>query len=110
MTAMNASPAVPSRIAHPLLVLLAILGIVAFLYGVLQGSAPRVWGIYLVNLLFWSSLAITGPALAAMIQVTEGRWSPSVKRIALTTAGFLPGLLRALPRALPRAARRSIPG
>jgi hypothetical protein len=25
-----------------------------------------------------------------MIQVTEGRWSPSIKRIALTTAGFLP--------------------
>jgi len=90
MTAMNAPPAVPSRTAHPLLVLLAILGIVAFLYGVLQGSATRVWGIYLVNLLFWSSLAITGPALAAMIQVTEGRWSPSIKRIALTTAGFLP--------------------
>src|SRR5467141_1235049 len=90
MSAMSASPAVPSRTAHPLLVLLAILGIVAFLYGVLQGSATRVWGIYLVNLLFWSSFAITGPAVAGMIQVTEGRWSPSVKRIALTTAGFLP--------------------
>ena len=25
-----------------------------------------------------------------MIQLTEARWSPSVKRIALTTAGFLP--------------------
>src|SRR6185503_3202121 len=87
---MSASPAVPSRTAHPLLVLLAILGIVAFLYGILHGSATRVWGIYLVNLLFWSSLAITGPAIAAMIQITEGRWSPSIKRIALTTAGFLP--------------------
>jgi Ni/Fe-hydrogenase subunit HybB-like protein len=71
-------------------VLLAVVGIVAFLYGITQSGAPRVWGIYLVNLLFWSSLAITGPAIAAMIQVTEGRWSPSVKRIALTTAGFLP--------------------
>ncbi len=72
------------------MVLLAALGIVAFLYGLTQGQPARVWGIYLVNLLFWSSLAITGPALAAMIQVTEGRWSPSIKRIALTTAGFLP--------------------
>ena len=90
MSVMTASPAAPSRRAHPLLVLLALVGIVAFLYGVTQSGAPRVWGIYLVNLLFWSSLAITGPALAAMIQVTEGRWSPSVKRIALTTAGFLP--------------------
>jgi Ni/Fe-hydrogenase subunit HybB-like protein len=89
MSAVTATPVTPAR-PHPLLVLLAILGIVAFLYGVAQADPARVWGIYLVNLLFWSSLSITGPALAAMIQVTEGRWSPSVKRIALTTAGFLP--------------------
>jgi hypothetical protein len=90
MSALSASPPAPTRTAHPLLVLLAVLGIVAFLYGISQGSAPRAWGIYLVNLLFWSSFAITGPALAGMIQLTEGRWSPSVKRVALTTAGFLP--------------------
>jgi len=89
MSAVTATPVTPTR-PHPLLVLLAILGIVAFLYGVAQANPARVWGIYLVNLLFWSSLSITGPALAGMIQVTEGRWSPSVKRIALTTAGFLP--------------------
>ena len=89
MSAVTAIPVTPAR-PHPLLVLLTILGIVAFLYGVAQADPTRVWGIYLVNLLFWSSLSITGPALAGMIQVTEGRWSPSIKRIALTTAGFLP--------------------
>ncbi len=89
MSAVTATPVTPAR-PHPLLVLLTILGIVAFLYGVAQADPTRVWGIYLVNLLFWSSLSITGPALAGMIQVTEGRWSPSIKRIALTTAGFLP--------------------
>ena len=77
MTATSASPAAPSRAAHPLLVLLAVLGIVAFLYGVLQGSAIRVWGIYLVNLLFWSGLSVTGPAIAGMMELTEARWSPS---------------------------------
>lgn len=90
MSTITATPASPARPMHPFLVLLAILGIVAFLYGIAQGAPARVWGIYLVNLLFWSSLAITGPAVAGMIQVTEGRWSPSIKRIALTTAGFLP--------------------
>jgi hypothetical protein len=90
MSTMTAAPASPARPTHPFLVLLAILGIVAFLYGVAQGDATRAWGIYLVNLLFWSSFAITGPAIAGMIQVTEGRWSPSIKRVALTTAGFLP--------------------
>ena len=80
----------PRPAAQPLLVLLAGLGVVAFLWGVTRPDPVRAWGIYLVNLLFWSSLAITGPAVAAMIQVTEGRWSPTVKRVALTTMGFLP--------------------
>src|SRR5262249_5037192 len=36
------------------------------------------------------ALAGPGPACAGMMQITEARWSPSVRRIALTTAGFLP--------------------
>jgi len=79
-----------SKGAQPLFVLLAALGIVAFLYGITRAQPATTWGIYLVNLLFWSSLAITGPAIAGMIQLTEGRWSPAVKQMALTTAGFLP--------------------
>jgi len=73
-----------------LLWILAALGAVAFLWGVLSADPRGTWGIYLVNLLFWSSFAITGPALAGMMQMTEARWSPSVKRVALTTSGFLP--------------------
>jgi len=68
---------------------LALAGIAAFLYGIMQHPA-RTWAMYLVNLLFWSSLAITGPAIAGMIQITEGRWSPTIKRMAVTTIGFLP--------------------
>src|SRR5207237_2376386 len=45
---------------------------------------------YVVTLVFWSALAVTGPAIAAMMQLTEARWSPSVRRIAVTTVGFLP--------------------
>src|SRR6266704_3487322 len=69
---------------------LAALGALAFLVGVNSADAARVWSIYLANLVFWSGLAATGPAIAGMMQLTEARWSPSVRRIALTTAGFLP--------------------
>src|SRR2546425_7706450 len=69
--------------------LLAALGALAFVLGVNSAEAARVWSIYLVNLVFWSGLAVTGPAIAGMMQLTEARWSPSVRRIALTTAGFL---------------------
>jgi hypothetical protein len=73
-----------------ILLALVVLGAAAFVHGLMQPEPRLAWGIYLVNLLFWSSLAIVGPALAAMMQVTEARWSPSVKRVALTTGGFLP--------------------
>ena len=69
---------------------LAALGAIAFLLGVFSADAAGTWSIYLVNLVFWSGLAATGPAIAGMMQLTEARWSPSVRRIALTTAGFLP--------------------
>ena len=69
---------------------LALVGAAAFVMGATSSDAPHAWSIYLVNLVFWSGLAVTGPAIAGMMQLTEARWSPSVRRIALTTAGFLP--------------------
>jgi hypothetical protein len=66
---------------------LAALGALAFLTA---SDWPRAWSIYLVNLVFWAGIAVTGPAIAAMMQLTEARWSPSVRRLSLTTIGFLP--------------------
>ncbi len=71
------------------LLLVVALGIAAFWLGVTR-EPVRTWGIYLVNLLFWSGLAVTGPAIAGIMELMEARWSGSVKRIALTTIGFLP--------------------
>ncbi len=68
---------------------LAALGAVAFVWG-LSANPTEAWSLYLVNLVFWSAIAATGPAIAAMMQLTEARWSPTVRRLALTTAGFLP--------------------
>jgi hypothetical protein len=70
--------------------ILAALGALAFIVGVFSADAAGAWSIYLVNLVFWSGLAVTGPAIAGMMQLTEARWSLSVRRLALTTCGFLP--------------------
>src|SRR6267142_4262306 len=69
---------------------LAGLGALAFLVGVNSADAASVWSIYLVNVVFWAALAVTGPAVAGMMQLTEARWSPTVRRLAVTTIGFLP--------------------
>jgi hypothetical protein len=68
---------------------LAALGAVGFVWG-LSVNPTETWSLYLANLMFWSAIAATGPAIAAMMQLTEARWSPTVRRLALTTAGFLP--------------------
>jgi Ni/Fe-hydrogenase subunit HybB-like protein len=79
----------PSRAASVFLAAVVVAGALAFLVAV--GRAPeRAWAIYLVNLLYWSGLAVTGPAIAGIMELMEARWSPRVKRLALTTAGFLP--------------------
>src|SRR3990172_8075581 len=60
----TASTAQPPQGSQAVLVALAVAGAAAFVYGIMQPQPTRAWGMYLVNLLFWSSLAITGPALA----------------------------------------------
>lgn len=72
-----------------LLLAVTALGLVAFLVEVARDPL-RTWAIYLVNLLFWTGLAVTGPAIAGIMELMQARWSPAVKRIALTPAGFLP--------------------
>ena len=69
---------------------LALIGALTFVMGALSADPRHAWAIYLVNVVFWSGLAVTGPAIAGMMQITEARWSPTVRRLALTTAGFLP--------------------
>src|SRR5438270_8065710 len=71
-------------------IVVVLVGAVAFVLGAASADAARAWSIYFVNLVFWSGLAVTGPAIAAMMQLTEARWSPSVRRLSLTTIGFLP--------------------
>jgi hypothetical protein len=69
---------------------LAALGGAAFVGGLVVGSSPRTWATFLVNLLFWSGLAVAGPAIAGILELTEARWAVRIRRIATTTVAFLP--------------------
>jgi len=69
---------------------LVTLGALAFLWGVLAGPRSRTWATFLVNLLFWSGLAAAGPAIAGIFELTEARWAARLRRIATTTAAFMP--------------------
>ena len=91
-----------SRGAQSLLVLLAALGVVAFLYGVTRPQPAGTWGIYLVNLLFWSSFAITGPAIAGDDAAHGGALVADREADGADDGGIPARVVRAVPGAVPR--------
>src|SRR5512132_2764060 len=87
---LGSEPPRPSPTLVGVLGALVGVGALALVIGVLGGASRRAWAVFLVNLLFWSGLSATGPALAGMIEVTEGRWGARLRRIATQTAAFMP--------------------
>jgi hypothetical protein len=69
---------------------LIALGAVSFLAALMGGSASHAWGVFLVNVLFWSGLSAAGPAIAGIFELTEARWAGRLRRIAITTVAFMP--------------------
>ena len=69
---------------------LALAGAGAFLHGLLLGDALRAWQALLVNTLFFWGLALAGVVLAALLQLTQARWSRPLTRALESTAAFLP--------------------
>ncbi|MFQ5695245.1 MAG: hypothetical protein ACE5HB_04580, partial [Terriglobia bacterium] len=80
---------------------LTAVGAGAFVLALLNGAAPRAWQIYLVNYLFWTSLAVGGVVLAAVWQLSSAIWGKAFQGLAVAGAGFLPvSLLLFLPLTL----------
>ncbi|MFH2132642.1 MAG: NrfD/PsrC family molybdoenzyme membrane anchor subunit, partial [bacterium] len=73
-----------------LLGILAALGVVAFLLGLLLGYRQEVWQALLVNTLFFSGIAFGGVTFSVIFTITSAQWSRPIKRLAEAMAGFIP--------------------
>jgi hypothetical protein len=70
--------------------ILVVLGIIGFALGLARGEGLTVWGAYLVNLLFFLSVAQGGVIVAASYYLAQGRWAGTTQyRLAETFAPFL---------------------
>ncbi|MGD8360254.1 MAG: hypothetical protein PVJ04_02400 [Gemmatimonadota bacterium] len=78
-----------SRGARLLFGLLTLIGLVAFL-NTLGWDAARAWRAYVVNWLFFTSVAAGAMALTAATTITKARWNWSVRRMSLAFSAFLP--------------------
>ena len=68
-----------SKGANLLFGLLTLIGLVAFL-NTLGWDASRAWRAYVVNWLFFTSVAAGAMALTAATTITKARWNWSVRR------------------------------
>ena len=77
--------------------ILVLIGLVAFVETLLR-DPDQAWRAYVVNWLFFTSLAAGAMAFFAATTITKARWNWSVRRVGLSFAAFLPiSLLLLLP-------------
>jgi len=68
---------------------LILVGLGAFVMALMQDPA-QAWRAYVVNWLFFTSVAAGAMALVAATTITKARWNWSVRRVSLAFAAFLP--------------------
>jgi len=69
--------------------ILIVLGLAAFV-GTLLRDPDQAWRAYVVNWLFFTSVAAGAMALMAATTITKARWNWSVRRVGLAFAAYLP--------------------
>ncbi len=69
---------------------LVVIGVIVFLSGVLGKNADRTWHAYLVNYLFWFSLAFGIVLYGAVMNMTTADWARPTKRLSEAVGPFLP--------------------
>lgn len=65
-----------------------VLGIIGFYMGSTEGL--RAWQAYWVNFLFFAGLAQGGVIIAAIVNVTRGKWGGPMARLGLMNIAFVP--------------------
>jgi len=69
--------------------ILILLGLISF-FGTLMRDPAQAWRAYVVNWLFFTSVACGAMVLTAATTITKARWNWSVRRVSLAFSAFLP--------------------
>jgi hypothetical protein len=78
-----------SKGANAFFLILILLGLTAFIRTMMQDPA-QAWRAYVVNWLFFTSVACGAMVLVAATTIVKARWNWSVRRVSLAFSAFLP--------------------
>ena len=71
-------------------VVLFIIGLVAFIYGIIGDHPEKAWQAYLINFLLWSAIAQGAVLFSAVMHMTKARWSGPLSALSESFAAFFP--------------------
>ena len=75
--------------ANAYFVILIVLGLISF-FGTLMRDPAQAWRAYVVNWLFFTSIACGAMVFFAATTIVKARWNWSVRRVGLAFSAFLP--------------------
>lgn len=71
-------------------IVLIIIGLTAFIYGILSPHPEKAWQAYLINFLLWSGIAQGAVVFSAVMHMTKARWSGPLSGLSESFAAFFP--------------------
>ncbi len=71
-------------------IVLIIIGLAAFLYGIIGDHPETAWQAYLINFLLWSAIAQGAVLFSAVMHMTRARWSGPLSALSESFAAFFP--------------------
>jgi len=69
---------------------LALMGLIAFLWGISGQNSQRAWQAYLTNYVYWTGLSFGAVLFVAVLNMTQAVWGRPLKRVAEALGAFLP--------------------
>ena len=71
-------------------IVLIIIGLAAFIYGILSPHPEKAWQAYLINFLLWSGIAQGAVLFSVVMHMTKARWSGPLSGLSESFAAFFP--------------------
>jgi F0F1-type ATP synthase assembly protein I len=71
-------------------IVLIIIGLGAFIYGIRSPHPEKAWQAYLINFLLWSAIAQGAVLFSAVMHMTKARWSGPLSALSESFAAFFP--------------------
>jgi hypothetical protein len=91
MTSNETNTSMPNKTpAGWIFVVLIIIGLAAFIYGIIGDHPEKAWQAYLINFLLWSAIAQGAVLFSVVMHMTKARWSGPLSALSESFAAFFP--------------------